>query len=210
MNTNMHERATPSYAKPTTPFRYPPRKNAPPGFDAVSQKYNPPDTRAKEIAKKPPEFTLDALPNGKFRVTLSEGKISSTISFNASEDDIACIQQELAGYIRDESPTLEACTIFLMAHLSQANVRRVLTGTLEGETTSKYESQGRSAMYLHEAYEGGREDARDSKGGRPRQDAHKLKIDVRPGSDIPTLVHAGFTRFDEIRAATASAAALQS
>jgi len=153
---------------------------------------------------------MDVLPNGKFRATLREGKVSVTIPFSATAEDLAYIQHELAEYIRDESPNLEACTIFLMAHLSQANVRRVLTGTLEGETASKYERQGRSAMYLHEAYEGSQDGTRDSKGGRPRQDAYKLKVDVRPGSHIPTLIHAGFTRFDEIRAATASVAAPQS
>lgn len=196
----MQETLTRQSPRKVGDFRYPHRKVEPEGFQ----------TRVTITPKKSTEFAMDVLPNGKFRATLREGKISSTISFNATAEDLDYIQHELAEYIRDESPNLEACTIFLMAHLSQANVRRVLTGTLEGETASKYERQGRSAMYLHEAYEGSQEDARDSRGGRPRQDAHKLKVDVRPGSDIPTLVHAGFTRFDEIRAATASAAALQS
>ncbi len=94
-----------------------------------------------------------------------------------------------------------------MAHVFNQDVRSALTATTGA---SKYAQQGRSAMYLHEAYLGSQENVQDSRAGRPRQDAHKLKIDVRPGSHIPTLVSAGFARFNEIRAATASAASLQS
>ncbi|MCX6733220.1 MAG: hypothetical protein NTX63_00210, partial [Candidatus Peregrinibacteria bacterium] len=123
--------------------------------------------------------------------------ISSTISFNASADDLLYIKHELAEYILEESPSLEACTIFLMAHISKLDIKRALADTTEA---SQYARQGRSAMYIHEAYQGSQEDARDSKGGRPRQDAHKLKVDVRPGSDIPTLVRTAFVRFFETRA----------
>ena len=206
MRTNTDESMTPSNTRPTTPFRYPPRKSAPVGFNAVSQTYNPSRIHTQEVFKKPTEFTIETTSSGKYRATLREGKISSTISFNASEEDLVHIQHELAEYIRDESPNLEACTIFLMAHISNLDIRKALTGTTE---TSRYAQQGRSAMYIHEAYEGEKE-GYEPRAGRPRQDAHKLKVDVRPGSDIPTLVHAGFTRFDEIRTATALAAATQS
>lgn len=200
MRTNMHESVTPSYARPTAPFRYPSRTNAPEGFKALSQSYNPSDIHAPQTQKKFTEFAIDTLPNGKFRATLRKGNISSTISFNASAEDLVYIQHELTEYMRDEFPSLEACTIFLMLHLSHEDIQRTLTGTSEVSETSKYAKQGRSAMYIHEAYEGSQEGRQNQKTGRPRQDAHKLKVDVRPGSDIPTLIHAGFTRFDEIRA----------
>lgn len=205
MKANMHERITPLDTKPATPFRYPSRKIAPEGFNEVSQAYHPSRIHTQEVLKKPIEFTIETTSSGKYRATLRDGKISSTISFNASEEDLVRIQQELAEYIRDESPNLEACTIFLMTHVSKLDIKKALSEIPEA---TKYAQQGRSAMYIHEAYQGGTGEAQGSKAGRPRQDAHKLKIDIRPRSDIPSLIQAGFTRFNEIRTAAASTEAL--
>lgn len=186
----MRERLSPLPAPRLGSFRYPRRNIEPEGF-------HQPITTVLKAQKAPAEFTIETLPNGKYRAILREGKISSTIPFSATEDDIACIQQELAEYIRDESPSLEACTIFLMAHIFNLDIRKALTDTPEA---SKYARQGRSAMYIHEAYEGGKEEVQEPRAGRPRQDAHKIKVDIRPGSHIANLIHAGFTRFFETRA----------
>jgi hypothetical protein len=136
------------------------------------------------------------LSDNQFKMTLFAGSFSSTISFQMPLAHAQQVQIAVDTYLKRESPTLEELTIVLVKWVTALRARNILANT--NDASSKYAKDGRSALYLHEAAEKSPTTA-DRKIGRPPQDVAKLKIDMRPGSNITELIRSGFRRFQGIR-----------